>query len=112
MYAPLSDDRLFPLMTDASRRLLKCLREHPHAPRYNWRTGERLTAAGLANVRAYAQRVQSDRTGWRFGELPAWLVEFIRACPPDGPFHCQRGDCSDDFFALPSINRESLRHHP
>jgi phenylacetate-CoA ligase len=112
MYAPLSDDRLFPLMTDASRRLLKRLREHPHAPRYNWRTGERLTAAGLANVGAYAEKVQSDRKGWRFGELPPWLVEFIRACRRDVPFHRQRGDWCDDFFALPPIDRESLRLHP
>src|SRR4051812_13660118 len=112
MYAPLSDDRLFPLMTDASRRLLKRLREHPHAPRYNWRTGERLTATGLANVRAYGQRQQTDRVGWRFAQVPAWLPEFVQMCRRDVPFHRQRADWSDDFFALSTIERESLRLYP
>jgi phenylacetate-CoA ligase len=112
MYGPLADDRLFPLMTDASRRLLKRLREHPHAPRYNWRTGERLTAAGLENVRSYAQRQQTDRSGWRFGQVPAWLPVFVQMCRHDVPFHRQRTDWSDDFFSLPTIDRESLRLYP
>jgi phenylacetate-CoA ligase len=112
MYAPLADDRLFPLMTDASQRLLKRLREHPHAPRYNWRTGDRLTATGLANVRDYAQRLKTDRTGWRFKQFPAWLPEFIQSCRRDVPYHRQRVDWTDDFFALPTIDRQSLRLYP
>jgi phenylacetate-CoA ligase len=112
MYAPLADDLLFPLMTDASRRLLKRLREHPHAPRYNWRTGERLTADGLENVLAYARRQQMERAGWRFGQVPAWLPAFVQMCRRDVPFHRQRADWSDDFFSLPRIDRESLRLYP
>jgi phenylacetate-CoA ligase len=112
MFCPLDDDTLFPLQTDATRATLKRLREHPHAPIYNWRTGERLTAVGLENVREYARRLNAGPRGHRPGELPPWLVEFVRYCRREVPFHRTRADWTDDFFALPPMTRETIRRRP
>src|SRR5262245_36071399 len=110
--APLTDAERFPLLTDAGRRMLVRLREHPHAPRYNYPSGERLRADGLAAVRRYAERLRVERVGWRFGEMPPWLRRFVAHCRREVPFHRERRDWTDDFFALPPIDRADLRREP
>lgn len=109
---PLTDAQRFPLLNDAGRRMLRRLLEHPHAPVYNNRAGDRLTAEGLTRVRQYAERLRTQRTGWRHGELPPWLRELISVCRRDVPFHRRRLDWSDDFFDLPPMEREDLRREP
>src|SRR5436189_1048667 len=112
MFAPLDDATLFPLQSEESRATLKRLREHPHAPIYNWRTGDRLTAQSLANVRAYAANLNARRAGYRHNQLPPWLVDLVRYCRAEVPFHRTRADWTDDFFALPPLTRELIRTRP
>src|SRR5262249_50220386 len=101
MDQPLTDRERFRLLNDAGRRMLQRLLEHPHAPRYNYRPGEPLTADGLASIRAYNERLHTERTGWRWGELPPWVPPFVAFCRRDVPFHRDRADWAGDFFALP-----------
>lgn len=108
----LTERRRFPLLTDAGREMLRRLREHPHGPRFNYDCGERLDAAGLANVRDYAARLTTGRVGWRFREVPGWLDEFVRNCRDGVPFYRDRADWSDDFFALPPTTRDDIRRQP
>src|SRR5688500_10613983 len=109
----LGDQELFPLLDEASAANLRRLREHPHAPRYNWRTGERVTSAGLANVRTYAERVASQRTPWEAGRLPPWVMPFVATCRRDVPFYRARETWSDDdFHALPLTRRDDIRRRP
>jgi phenylacetate-CoA ligase len=109
---PLTERERFPLLTDAGRDMLRRLRQHPHAPRFNYPCGERLDAAGLATVREYAAGLRSGRTGWRFGDVPAWLGEFVRSCRNDVPYYRDCADWSEDFFALPTTTRIDLRREP
>lgn len=53
----LTEAERHPLLTDAGRALLRWLHEHEAAPRFNHRCGDRLTADGLARVRAFAEQV-------------------------------------------------------
>lgn len=101
---PLTDADRFPLLTDRSREMLRRLRQHPHAPRWTYLCGERLDAAGLANVQAFAQRQRAERRSWKFGETPAWVAEFIESCRRDVPFYRDR--------ILPTCNREDIRREP
>ena len=105
----LSDAELFPLLDDAGREMLRGLREHPHAPRYNWRNGERLDAAGLKRVREFAARVPQP---WSAEQVPSSLLEFFRSCRRDVPFYRQRADWPDDFHALPITRRSDIRRAP
>jgi len=110
MHDPADADR-FPLLTDAGRRRLARLREHPSAPHWRHRCGERLTAAGLASVRAYAEEVGSKRPSWRSGEVAAWVPEFIERCREEVPFYRDRLPAGADFFALPTTCRDDLRRN-
>jgi phenylacetate-CoA ligase len=108
----LTDAERYPLLDDRGRGMLRRLLEHPHAPAYNDHVGDRLTEAGLTNVRRYSQRLRTERTGWRQGELPPWLVESIKFCRREVPFHRRRLDWTEDFFSLPAVCREDLRREP
>jgi phenylacetate-CoA ligase len=105
---PLTESERFPLLTERSRALLRRLQQHAHAPRWTYQCGERLTAAGLADVQAFAARQRSERRGWKSGETPAWVVEFIRRCRADVPFY--RHWPTED--PLPTCNRDDLRREP
>jgi phenylacetate-CoA ligase len=109
---PLTDAQRFPLLNDAGRRMLRRLRQHPHGPRFNYPCGERLDAAGLANVRDYASQLKTQRVGWRFGEVPVWLNQFVTQCRRDVPFYRDQVDWPDDFFLLPTTTRDDLRREP
>lgn len=88
----LTDSELFPLLDEAGAGMLRRLREHPHAPRYNWNTGERLDAAALARVREFAAQLETAQCSWAPGKLPDWLPEFVRHCRADVPFYRSRAD--------------------
>jgi phenylacetate-CoA ligase len=108
----LTEEQRFPLLTAAGRRMLRWLQEHPHAPRYNFPCGDRLTAGGLLRVRAFAAALDTAPRGWRWGELPPWLKPFAAFCLAEVPFYRRAGGSADDFFALPTASHEDLRRQP
>lgn len=107
-----ADAERFPLLTDAGRRMLLRLREHPAAPNYNIRLGDRLTADRLARVRAYADRIRAEPPRWAAGQVPDWVRRFAGFCRAEVPFHRHRGDWADEFAALPPTTREDIRREP
>jgi hypothetical protein len=108
----LTDRERFPLLTEAGRERLRWLEEHPHAPRYNHRCGDRLDARALERVRAYGKALGERKAGWSWGEAPAWLAEWARACLAEVPFYRGYGAWGGDFAALPSIERADLLREP
>lgn len=108
----LSDAELFPLLGERGEAMLRRLREHPHAPRYNWRTGERLTAEMLAGVRDFAAKVRAPRESWGVGRIPKWLPAFLARCRDQVPFYRERREWSVDFTSLPLTRREDVRLRP
>ena len=109
---PLTEQQRFPLLTDAGREMLRRLKQHPHGPRFNYPCGERLTASGLEQVREYADQLASQRTGWRHGEVPGWVNNFIERCQRDVPIYRDRIYRSGEFFDLPTIDRSDIRREP
>ena len=55
MTEALSWSERFPDLTDDGRRLLKWLHEHPHAPKFNHRCGDRMNAAARERASAAIQ---------------------------------------------------------
>jgi phenylacetate-CoA ligase len=111
MDPPLTDAERFPILSEAGRERLLWLQEHPHAPRYNHRCGDRLDAAALQRVRAYAEELRRAPRGWRWGEAPAWLEERARFLLTDVPFY-RRYPPGEGFFALPTVSRADLVREP
>lgn len=109
---PLSEQDRYPLLTEAGAQMLRHLREHPHAPRYNYPGAERLSAAQLEQVRDYARRAKTERHGWRAGEQPAWVGPFLTRCRAQVPAYRRRLDWSDDLHGIASIDRDDLARAP
>lgn len=107
----LDDRELFPMLDEHGDRMLRWFREHPNAPRYNWRTGERLSEEGLARIRDYDGRVKQGPRPWKRGELPEWVGPFAERCFTQVPFYRNR-KASADFFSLPVVRRDEFRKQP
>jgi phenylacetate-CoA ligase len=88
--------------------MLRRLKQHPHAPHWTYQCGERLNAAGLADVRAFAARQRSEPRGWTREDPPAWVPEFIERCRREVPFYRERLTGSP----LSTCCREDLRREP
>jgi phenylacetate-CoA ligase len=106
----LTDADRYPTLTDEGRRMLRFLREHPHAPIYRNESGNRLTAEDVARVRAFDREVETAEVGWRPGELPAWLPEFVERCFSEVPFYRGYGAPPSKFEDIPTIDRADLSH--
>jgi phenylacetate-CoA ligase len=88
--------------------MLEFLREHPHAPIYRNQSGNRLTTEDITRVRAFEAEVASSDVGWRPGELPLWLGDFVERCLAEVPFYRRYGSRPRDFGDLPTITRADL----
>ncbi|MCC7358317.1 MAG: AMP-binding protein [Anaerolineales bacterium] len=108
----LSEAERYPWLTADAREQLRALHESAHAPRFNHQCGDRLSAAGLARVRAYAQLLASEPPGWAPGRQPAWLAEFAARCHATVPFYRQYGAPPATFADTPTCDRADLSHAP
>lgn len=104
--AVLSDNERFPLIDDLG--FLKELRQDSCAPAFNFGSGDRLTSEKLAQINAYAGRVQAQQF-WRQGSQPDWLPDFLSWCRATVPAYRSH---SCDFLQLPSLRREQIAGRP
>ncbi|MEP7359656.1 MAG: capsule biosynthesis protein CapK, partial [Anaerolineales bacterium] len=112
MSETLTEAERYPWLTDDARRRLQWLLEHPHAPRYNHRCGDRLTAAGLEQVRAYERRVHAAPPAWAPGQLPGWVAGFAAECLREVPFYRRHGAPPANFLDVPTSSRADLSREP
>ena len=112
MWSELTDAERHPLLDAQGAQFLNQLREHPHAPRFNWRIGDRLTREGLAHVRAYEMELRAAHIGWHAGTLPEWLDEYIAHCFANVPFYRAYGDVPKHFADIPTTTRADLARAP
>jgi phenylacetate-CoA ligase len=106
--AGITDADRYPTLTEHGRRMLDFLQGHPHAPIYRNRSGNRLTADEVERVRAFEREVEAAEVGWRPGELPAWLDEFVDRCFADTPAYRRYGSRPRNFHDVPTISRADL----
>lgn len=112
MWSELTDEQRHPLLDEQGARLLNHLREHPSAPRFNWRIGDRLTREGLETVRAYEDELRAAEIGWQRGGIPEWLNKFVARCYEHVPFYRAYGDAPQNFFDVPTTTRADLARAP
>ena len=82
-----TDADRYPTLSEHGRRMLDFLLDHPHAPLYRNRSGNRLTAEEVEQVRAFEREVEAAEVGLRPGEAPPWLDAFVDRCFSDVPFY-------------------------
>lgn len=109
----LTDKERFPAISEDGWEMLKFLREHEHAPRYNFQSGDRITHDAIERIREYENHLKSvDSFGWKHGEMPDWLIEFTLRVLRDVPFYRRYGGNAEKFFDLPVVNRRDLYKEP
>ena len=111
--AEAADDRVtdadrYPTLTEHGRRMLRFLREHPHAPVFRNESGNRLTTDDVARVRAFERDVLAAAVGWRPGEEPPWLGDFVDRCHAEVPYYRRRGARPRRLSDVPTISRADL----
>lgn len=102
----ITDAERYPTITPHGLRMLRFLREHPHAPLYRNESGNRLTLDELKRVRIFEREVLSSEPAWEEGAGPDWIEEFTARCREDVPFY--RGHGPARFTDLPTISRADL----
>ena len=109
-WEPLTDDQRFPLIPEARRGLLTRLRQHPHAPRWNMASGDRLNHEDLAQVRAWADEARRGPPSWAPGETPPWVDPLVERLSQTVPFYRARG--GGRLRDHPSFRRADLARAP
>lgn len=112
MNRSLTDEERFPLLDEGGRARLLWLREHPHAPRWNYRCGDRLDSTSLARIRAYAESLRTKQPSWRPGEMPDWVYAFAKTALQQVPIYRRNGGSADAFFDLPTYTHRDLDREP
>lgn len=102
---------LTPLFNEASVRVLKKLREHPDAPEWNHKAGDRLEMGDVVDACAFRQQL-ARRNPWQPGALPeslrAWVenrsatVPWFRKVLPDAD------EIAGSWSAIPTMSRETI----
>jgi phenylacetate-CoA ligase len=111
----LTDRERYPLITPEAFRFLQALRQHPHAPAWNHRCGDRLTADGLARVREFERRVTAERAVWPHGVPPDWVYGYARQCLEQVPQYRDLAavvTTPEEFLFIPPTSRETLATTP
>jgi phenylacetate-CoA ligase len=103
----LTDAERFPLLEDLS--FLNALRQDAFAPKFNFKSGDRLNAIQLSGVRSYKEKYLGEKVFYREGQIPVWLDGYLRWCLKTVPFYQNKGNDLDSF---PTISREDIRRHP
>lgn len=95
----------YPMLTEHGQAMLQRLREHPAAPRYHNESGNKLSAADLAQVLEHERMV--ERAIIDHGQ-PAWLSDFVSRCFEQVPYFRRQGSRPASFFDVPTIDRGEL----
>lgn len=109
----LADKERFPLTKNLN--FLNRLRQHEFAPRFNFKSGDRLDGEKLEKVKIYYDQLKYGHYWFKQkGEngapvKPDWLSEHIGFCREKVPFYC---DLPEKLTDIPTINREDLRKTP
>ncbi|THD05264.1 capsule biosynthesis protein CapK [Panacagrimonas perspica] len=104
----LDDDARYPTLTEAGRRMLQRLREHPAAPIYRNQSGNRLTAADLDALRKFEQATLSAPVRSTPDGEPEWLQAFVEQTFSEVPHFRALGPPPPSFEELPTTSRADL----
>lgn len=104
-----------PLLSDAGRERLRALREHPHAPRFNYAAGDRLEAGDLPWLEGFRGRLAEAAP--QPEDVPSWetlrrVQHWRRFVPAWRKRLPEDLDLEADWLRLPTMDRQDLAEAP
>lgn len=107
MNEPTDADR-YPTLTEAGRAMLRRMIEHPAAPVYRNRSGNRLLQEDLAGLAAFDAEMRAAPIGWHPGRPPAWIGPFLADTYAQVPHFRARGPVPRSLADVPTTSRGDL----
>ena len=86
-----TDAERYPTLSAAGMAMLRRLREHPAAPRFHNRSGNRLLASEVEELRRYECDIATAPFAWSPGCPPPWLPSFLARVFAQVPHYRARG---------------------
>ncbi|WP_343529519.1 AMP-binding protein [Flavobacterium sp. MC2016-06] len=103
----LTDAERFPLLSDLS--FLEALKQDEFAPKFNFKSGDRLNTEQLLKLKNYKKKNFDKVTFWTEEQTPIWLKDYLEWCSKTVPFYQNNSNILNSF---PTISREDIRKHP
>ena len=103
----LTDEERFPLLDDLS--FLNALRQDVFAPKFNFKSGDRLNTVQLSKVHSHKIKYYDEKIFWNEDQIPIWIDDYLKWCIETVPFYQNKGN---DFHSFPTISREDIRKFP
>lgn len=100
-----TDENRYPTLTADGKQMLDFMREHPCAPIFRNKSGNRLTDEDLASLRPHETRIASARIRNDGGD---WLPRFIAETYADVPYYRSLGFAPSTLEPVPTISRKDL----
>lgn len=107
MSEPTDADR-YPTLTEAGRAMLIRMTEHPAAPVYRNRSGNRLLREDLDGLAAFEAEMLAAPIGWRPGTPPDWILPFLVETYAQVPHFRARGPAPRRLADVPTTSRGDL----
>ena len=82
-----NDRDRYPTLTEAGRRMLQDLREHPSAPMYRNQSGNRLTLEDVSELRSFEREMLESAVDFLPNQTPACSLESLT--PIQGASHVE-----------------------
>lgn len=107
MSEPTDADR-YPTLTEAGRAMLIRMTEHPAAPVYRNRSGNRLLREDLDGLAVFEKAMLAAPIGWRPGTPPDWILPFLAETYAQVPHFRTRGPAPRRLADVPTTSRGDL----
>lgn len=102
------DAERYPTLSPAGRAMLTRMTEHPAAPIYTNRSGNRLLASDLPGLATFEAETLAAPIGWRPGVPPDWIGPFLAETYARVPHFRRRGAAPSVLTGVPTIGRGDL----
>lgn len=102
------DTERYPTLTDAGRAMLQRMTEHPAAPIYRNRSGNRLLAEDLPDLERFERDMLTAPIDWRPGMPPGWVTQVIADAYRTVPHYRRQGAPPANLADVPPISRADL----
>lgn len=103
-----TDAQRYPTLTEDGRRMLAWMQEHPAAPTFRNRSGNRLTASEVEEIRQHETLTRQATVGWPCSGRPEWLPGFVNRTFETVPHYRDLGSPPVNFTDLPTVSRADL----
>ncbi|MBS7256317.1 AMP-binding protein [Flavobacterium branchiicola] len=103
----LTDEERFPLLDDLS--FLNELRQDVLAPKFNFKSGDRLNGVQLSKVHSQKNKNYQEKVFWSEEQTPVWINDYLKWCLETVPFYQNK---ESDLDSFPTISREDVRDFP